>query len=168
MSDINDVVPAEEARKAVQDMARRVGLLHIAFARTLVDELGEQRGRELVEEAIKTYGTRIGEQMRLTVESMGLQPTIENFNKGSDLSPILFGSVEVVVEGEVRHRAPTCALAEVWEEYGENELGGLYCAVDQAKMRAYNPQWKYVRTMKIPDGDECCEFVMRRLGGEKG
>jgi predicted ArsR family transcriptional regulator len=161
MCETKDVVPEDEARKAVRDMARRVGLLHIAFARTLVDEFGDERGEELIRKAITTYGTWIGERTHHSVEEMGLEPTLENFILGSDLSPIGFESTEVVVNGEKRSRSSTCALAEVWQEYGENELGGLYCGVDQAKMQAYNPHWTYVHTSKISDGDEFCEFAIR-------
>ena len=161
-----DVVPVDEARDAVQNMSRRVALLHLSFARTLVDELGEEKGRELIKKAIWDYGTKVGERSRKRVEAMGLEPTIENFSKGSDLSPIGFDSQRTVVDGEPRTRSSVCVLAEVWHEYGEDELGGLYCQVDPSKVQAYNPDWTMVHTKKIPNGDECCEQAIRPLGEE--
>jgi hypothetical protein len=155
------VVAMDEARQAVQDMARRVGLLHICYARTLVDELGEEKGRELIGRAIWDYGTRIGQRTRERVMAQGLEPTVENFNQGSDLSPIGFEQRKIVVEGEERHQSLGCALADVWQEYGEEALGGLYCLVDPAKMQAYDPEWTMVHTKKIPNGDECCEIAVR-------
>jgi hypothetical protein len=154
-------VPADEARKAVEDMTRRVGLLHLCFARTLVDELGDERGRELIEKAIWDYGTRIGKNTRDRVVAQGLEPTLDNFNKGSDLSPIGFNHRIEVVDGEQRHQSLGCAMADVWLEYGEEELGALYCLVDPAKMQAYDPEWTMVHTKKIPYGDECCEIAVR-------
>ena len=167
LSEVKDAIPTDEARKAVRDMTRRVGLLHMAYARTLVDELGEERGKELIEKAIWAYGTRIGEKTRRTVEAIGLEPTVENFSVGSDLSPIGFDFIEAVVDGEEREQSPTCAMAEVWHEYGEDELGGLYCLVDPAKMQAYNPRWTFIHTKKIPDGDEFCELAIRPLEDEE-
>jgi hypothetical protein len=166
MSDESKLVPAEEARKAVEDMTRRVGLLHMCYARTLVDELGREKGRDLIKKAIWDYGTKIGHRTRQRVEALGLEPTIENFGKGGDLSAIGFDHVEVVVEGERRVQSLGCAMAEVWHEYGEDELGGLYCLVDPAKMQAYDPDWTWVHTKKIPNGDECCELTIRPLGAE--
>jgi hypothetical protein len=166
MSNEREVVPAEEARKAVQDMSRRVGLLHMCYARTLVDELGEAKGRDLIRKAIWDYGTKIGERTRQRVEAQGLEPTVQNFSKGGDLSPIGFDHVPVVVEGERRVQSLGCVLAEVWREYGEDELGGLYCLVDPAKIQAYDPDWTFVHTKKIPDGDECCELAIRPLGAK--
>ena len=155
------VVAKEEARQAVQDMTRRVGLLHICYARTLVEELGEKTGRELIEKAIWDYGTRVGRSTQERILAQGLEPTVENFSKGSDLSPIGFDQQKVVVEGEERQQSMGCALADVWREYGEEELGGLYCLVDPAKMQAYDPNWTMIHTKKIPNGDECCEFAVR-------
>ena len=162
MDDEKEVVSAHEARKAVQDMSRRVALLHMCYARTLADELGEQRAGDLIEKAIGEYGTKIGERIRKRVEAMGLPPTLENFGRGSDLSPIGFNRSRAVVDGEPRWQSFGCVLAEVWGEYGEEELGGRYCLVDPAKMQGYDPGWTMVHTKKIPDGCEYCEIAVRR------
>lgn len=155
-------VPYDEARQAVLDMARRVALLHMSYARTLVDALGEERGRALIERAIRAYGARIGERTRARVEALGLEPEPHNFARGSDLSPLAFPSEAVTVDGEQRSRSWICVLAEIWREYGEEALGSLYCGVDPAKMEAYNPAWTMVHTHKIPNGGECCEMAVRR------
>ena len=158
-----DLIPVAEAEQAVHDMTRRVALLHLSYARTLVEELGEERGRELIKQAIRDYGTKVGERTRARVEEMGLEPTVENFRKGSDLSPLGFDHRKAVVDGEPRVQSFGCVLAQVWREYDEDELGGLYCLVDPAKMQAYDSDWTMVHTKKIPDGDEYCELAVRRI-----
>lgn len=164
MEDANaDRAAYEETLRAARHLAERVAMLHIAYARTLVDELGEARGRDLVERAIWAYGARIGERTRQRVEGLGLAPTPENMAHGLDLSPLLFPSEPVIVEGERRSRSESCLLADVWRRYGEEALGALYCLVDPAKMRAYNPEWTMVHTRRIPLGDPCCEFAVRRV-----
>jgi len=70
----------------------------------------------------------------------------------------------VIVDGEPRSRAWSCVLADVWREYDEEALGGLYCLVDPAKMEAYNPDWTMVHTSKIPDRGECCDIAVRPRG----
>lgn len=47
MSNERHETPSDEGRKAVQDISGRVGFLQMSYARTLVDELGQERGREL-------------------------------------------------------------------------------------------------------------------------
>jgi predicted ArsR family transcriptional regulator len=161
MREERDLVPIDEARTAVQNMARRVALLHMSYARVLVDELGEEMGKQLVRQAIWEYGSRIGQRMRAAVEEQGLDPTIENMDRGSDLSPLGFESATAVVDGEARSRSVACPMAEVWREYGEDELGTLYCEVDPAKTQAYSPAWTQVHTRKLPDGDDYCEMAIR-------
>jgi hypothetical protein len=156
-----NTVPADEARKAIQAMSRRVGLLHLCYARRLVRELGEARGREVVQQAIWDYGREVGDATRKRVEALGLEPTPANMPKGSDLSPLGFDHRHATVDGEPRIQSLSCVLAEVWREYGEEDLGRLYCLVDPAKMQAYNPQWTLVHTKRIPLGDECCELAVR-------
>jgi predicted ArsR family transcriptional regulator len=156
-------IDLEEAREAVLAMARRVALLHMAYARTLVDALGEEQGQALVCKAISAYGARIGERTRARVEALGHDNTAEAFALGSDLSPLGFPSERVVVEGEVRTRSHTCVLAEVWREYGEELLGSLYCLVDPAKMQAYNPALTMVHTHKLPNGEPYCEMAVRPI-----
>jgi len=90
-----------------------------------VEELGEEKGRELIKKAIWAYGTQVGEWTRQRVEALGLPNEPQNFGKGSDLSPIGFDHKNVVVDGEPRKQGFGCVLAEVWKELGEEELGNL-------------------------------------------
>jgi hypothetical protein len=151
----------EEALEGALHMARRLALLHMAYARTLVDALGEEAGRALIERAIRAYGERIGERTRRRVEALGLEPTPENFREGSDLSQALFPTRAVEVEGEARSRSMGCVLYDIWREYGEEALGALYCLVDPAKMEGYHPDWTMVHTQRLPLGDACCEMAVR-------
>ena len=157
-----ETVSYAEAAQAVNQMTRRVALLYLAFACTLVNEMGEEQGRALIQKAIWEYGTRIGQATRQRVEALGFDPSPENFNRGSDLSPLGFASRTVTVDGETRSQTFSCALADVWNEYGELELGNLYCQVDPAKMQAYNPSATMVHTRKLLWGNECCEIAVRK------
>jgi hypothetical protein len=157
------MIPLEQATQAVNDMTRRVALLYLSFARTLVDTLGEDQGRALIAQIMRDYGTRIGRATRERVEALGLEPTPENFNLGSDLSPIGFHAGVAEADGEPRRQVFGCVLAEVWRAYGEEELADLYCLVDPAKMEAYNPDFTMTHTRKVLWGDECCEMATRRI-----
>lgn len=80
------------------------------------------------------FVSRIGERTRSLVEAMGLEPMPENLGKRSDLPPIGVDGREVVVGSEPRIQALTCSMAEIWGEYDQEELRGLYCLVDPSKM----------------------------------
>ena len=155
----------EEAAHEVALVSRRVALLHIAFARTLVDELGDDRGRELIIKAIRAYGDRIGNEVRDAVLDQGLEPTIENYGAGKARQLPVLGmheGVETVQTPEgPRLRAYGCVMGQLWNEIGESELGRLYCLVDPAKFMAYDGVHTFPHLKTIPDGDAYCEFCYR-------
>ena len=62
MENQEEVVTLADAKEQVRKVCERLAILHLAFSRTLVDELGEEKGRELVLKAIKNYGIRVGKR----------------------------------------------------------------------------------------------------------
>lgn len=141
-----EMVPLEDAIEQVRRVCVRLGLIHLSFARTIVDELGEEKGKKLILKAIKDYGIRIGEKAKADAIAQGLDNIPANFK--SDLPK--YGMHE---QG--------CVMARVWNEYGENELGRLYCYVDPAKYMAFNSNFKLYHLKTRPDGDERCQGEVR-------
>jgi hypothetical protein len=165
MKDEREMVPLDVAKQAVASVSRRVALLHLSYAKTLIEELGMEKGLELIAKAIREYGVRIGEKTREEVLSRGLQPTPENFSIGESYRLPPFGmhdKIEIVeVNNEQRMRVYGCMLARVWREYGEERIGRFYCYMDVAKFMGYNPNYKQIHVRTIPDGDPYCELVVR-------
>jgi len=159
------MIPLDEAKRAIESVSRRVALLHLSYAKTIIEELGEERGLELIAKAIKDYGVRIGEKTREEVLRLGLEPTPENFNAGESYRVPAFGmhdKIEIVkVNDEERVRIHGCILAKVWQEYGEERIGRLYCYMDVAKYMGYNPNYKQIHTKTIPDGHPYCELTIK-------
>jgi len=159
------MIPLEEASHEVVLTSRRIALLHLAYAKTLVAEFGEQKGMELIVKAIKAYGTTVGNEAREAVLAQGLELTPENYSAGParGLPKIgMHSGIETVeVNGEQRFRAHGCVMGELWNELGEGKLGRLYCLVDPAKFMAYNPAFTLAHSKTVPDGDPYCEFCIR-------
>jgi len=148
VSEKSDFVALEDAKRQVEIVARRIALLHLAYAKTLMEEFGEERGKKLILKAIKDYGIRIGEKIKRgepDLSKYGVHERVEWVN----------------VNGEKRVRIYGCALAKEWKESGENSLGRLYCFVDPAKSMTVDPAEKVAHAKAIPDGDEYCELAFR-------
>jgi len=156
-----ETVSIGEAKEQVRRVSVRLALLHLCFAKTIVEELGETKGEKLVLKAIKDYGKRIGEKVKENVATQGLDNQPANYQE--DLPS--YGMHEVIenleVDGEKRIRAYGCVMRKVWNELGEGKLGRLYCYVDPAKYMAFNPNFKLVHLKAIPSGDDYCEFALR-------
>ena len=153
-------ISEEEALRQIQLALRRASLLYHYFAKTLVEELGEERGTDLIRKAIDAYGAHIGKDARHKADEKGLPPTPENFE--NDLPMLAWKSEKVMVDGEERVRVHRCPLAKEWLDLGEGKAARHYCFVDQAKMRAFNSDYEYVHVKNLLDGDPYCELVIRR------
>lgn len=156
-----EMVPLEQAKEQVRRVCVRLGLLHYAFAKALIDELGDDKARQLAMNAIKLYATMIGRGVREKVEAKGLDNSPENY--GEDLPE--FGMHEhretAFVDGEKRTRVYGCVMGRVWRELGADKLGRIYCYVDPAKYMTYNPSFKLIHHKALPDGDDCCELAVK-------
>ena len=161
MAEKKEMIPKKDAFKQVKSMIDRAALIHYAFTKTLVDELGDKKGKELARKAIQLYGEMVGKKVKDKTMAKGLPLQPENFQ--DDLPALGWADREkVVVEGERRSRVNTCYLAKVWQELGVPELGRIYCFVDQAKYEAFNPEFECVHVKNVLDGDPYCELAVRR------
>jgi hypothetical protein len=160
-----EMIPLDEAKKAVEITCQRLALLHVAFARTIVNELGEKEGKKMILKAIKSYGNMIGEKVKADVKEMGLEAVPQNYGAGKSRDLPAFGMhtrrERVMVNGETRTKAYGCVMGELWNKMGEGDLGRLYCYVDPAKYMAFNPNFKLCHMQAIPSGGECCEMAVR-------
>ncbi len=159
MVEQKDMVSNEEARRQVLSIINRLALLHYCFSKTLIEELGKKKGKEMIRKAIDLYGEEVGKTVKEKTLAKGLEALLQHYQE--DL-PAFGWSIEgVEVDGEPRARVHVCQLAKVWNELGTPELGRLYCYVDQAKYKAYNPELECVHVKNVLDGDPYCELAVR-------
>ncbi len=131
-----EMVPLTEAENEVKVVTHRLALLHLAFARTLVDEFGWERGKQLVLDAMKEYGRRVAERTKQGHQGL---PKYGFWERREGKPPI-------------------CELGKIVLEYDEMDIGSLYCLIDPAKTMWANPDEKLVHTRCLTVGDEHCEF----------
>jgi len=154
-------VPIEDAREQARRASLRLGLLHIYYAKTLVEELGEERGKQIILKAIKEYGRHIGEDGKNKACAKGLENEPANYDPGLPLYGMNDRMEKTEVNKEKVTRVYGCVMADIWKQLGENELGGLYCYVDPAQLMAFNPNYKMYHLKSIPGGDEYCEIAVK-------
>jgi nitroreductase len=154
------VMNKNEALENIQRALRRGALIYHYFCEMLVEELGEERGKELIRKAVDAYGERIGREAQKKAQDKGLPLTPENFE--SDLPDDAWTTENVIVEGEERVRVHHCPLAAEWKAWGNPDIARLYCYVDQAKMKGFNPEYDYIHIKNLLEGDPYCELTIRK------
>jgi hypothetical protein len=130
-------VPLSEAERQVRTVVRRLALMHLAYARTLVDRLGWGQARQLILDSIKRYGQSVAERAAQGHQSLPDYGFWERREGRPDL----------------------CELGKVMLEMGEPELGSIYCLVDAAKTMAVDPGRKMVHTRCMILGHDECTFA---------
>ena len=138
MAHSEPTVPLAEAKGEVEIAVTRLALLHLSFSRTLVEELGEKKGKELIVKSICEYGKRIGARTRQGHRDLPKYGVTGKFEDG---------------------KAYDCVLGRTFQENGEEEIGCLYCYVDPAKSMAVDPGKKLVHKTSLACGDEDCSFA---------
>jgi len=157
MSDSDKKVPLEEAMEQVRIVGTRLALMHLAYARVLVEEHGREKGKDVIIKAMMEYGKLVGQRQKAGKQDLpwygfhdkyvyqdeAFVDTREQSSKDFDFS---------------LYRVFGCILAKTFLEYGEPELGALYCYVDAAKSMAADPSAKLIHTACEVRGDGFCTF----------
>lgn len=141
-----ETIPLEEAKKEVGVAITRLALMHLAYSKTLIEELGEKRGEELILRSILEYGRRIAEIVK---------------QGGQDLPSYGVYSGEAYQDDKGRYNVTGCNLARIFQQYDELNLGRYYCYVDPAKSMASDLGKKLIHTSCEARGDDRCtlEFL---------
>ena len=160
--DVKTLKPTDDWERDVWLMARRAALLYYYMGKTIIDHAGEEKGKELIKKAVWDYGVHCGKAVAEGVKAMGLPLEVGNFRKVPDL-PSRGWRANMVTkpDGSPQSQNVHCPLASVWKELGEEELGRIYCFVDQAKTEGYNPELECLHAHNVLDGDPFCEIIMR-------
>lgn len=160
MAEREEVVPVKEAIEQVGVAMTRLALLHLAFSETLVEQLGEEKGKELIINSILEYGKRVGERTKEGCQELPYYGVHEGYFYADD--EYIDARSKPRSEGEKwdfsLYKVYGCILAKIFRGYGKEDLGCLYCYVDPAKSMAADPNYKLKHTACEVCGDEYCAF----------
>lgn len=151
-----EMISEKEAAAQVRLAVRRVALYHAAMVDLLTERLGETAGREMAAAVAERYGKIVGTAVRKRVSAEGKPATIDHY--AEDL-PRLGFDAEILSRDPLRIRIHDCPLAATWREMGKESEGAIYCGVDRAKYRAYNPALRCTHeTHCLRDGTPYCDL----------
>jgi hypothetical protein len=129
-------VSLSEAENEVKVVTQRLALLHLAFAKTIVDKLGWEEGKQLILDSIKKYSEYVAMRTKMGHQSLPKYGFWERREGKPDL----------------------CELGKIMLEMGEPELGSMYCLIDPGKVMAANPDEKLIHTRCMILGHDECKF----------
>src|SRR3972149_1896607 len=116
-----EMVTLEEAKEQVKIVSEMLGRLHIAHARTIVDEMGAEKGKKLILKAIRKHAQLASQKAKDELLAEGREPTLENRRSLNRFK--FYGMLErfdqFEVEGEHRWGTDGCAMGKGGGDLGE-------------------------------------------------
>lgn len=144
----------QDAVKEVRKACRQFAMLYFHFAKVLVEELGEDKAKPLIQKAIFELAIDRSDQLREKAIKQGLPCTMETFMKISDLP--LIGWVKELGRNH-------CPYAETWFQYFDEypwfkEIAPLYCdVIDTTNAENFTQGLSHKITKNVLTGGESCE-----------
>ncbi len=138
------------------------GLIAVPLIREYEEKLGTKEARKVAEKVICEAATAQGKQMA----AMAGGNTLSHFSsllpmmqKGGDLKMEIIDNTEDCL----RYIITECEYAKLYKRMGMEEYGVLMCCSrDSAKIKGFNPEIEFVRTGTIMEGEEVCDFCLRK------
>ncbi|NPD89270.1 MAG: hypothetical protein HGN29_11140 [Asgard group archaeon] len=155
-------IPFEEAKEQVELAMIRLALMHLSYSKILVQEFGEEKGKEFILKSIMEYGRRVGKRAleghhdlsHYGVHSKYVYKEKEYIDARDIISLIDeddFDYSKLEIHG--------CILAKIFKEYNEEDLGKLYCYIDASNSMTTNPETKAIHTKCVLCGDDYCQIT---------
>lgn len=155
----------KEGIPAVAKMADLWGKLYYAFAKGIIDQLGNEKGKELIISCIKKYAKMRGEAVAEYVKENNLSHNVENFVKyyDSPWSEIQKACLSTFPDQSLNASEGTtfCPYYEIWRRQPDGkEIGLIYCEeFHKAMWKAYHPDLKVDQDKIMTRGDDMCTFA---------
>ena len=154
-------VPFEEAKEQVEIAMIRLALMHLSYSKVLVQEFGEEKGKQLILKSIMEYGNRAGKRAldgHRDLSHYGVHSKYvyqdKEYTDARDAIHLIqeddFDFSKLEIHG--------CTLAKIFKEYEEEDLGKLYCYIDAAKSMTTNSSTKAIHTKCVLCGDDYCQI----------
>lgn len=138
----------------IRKACRQFAMLYFHFSKVLVEELGIEKAKPLIQKAIFELAIDRSDQLRQKAEGQGLALTMENFMKITDLP--MTGWVKELGKDH-------CPYAETWVGYFDDypwfkELAPLYCdVIDTTNAENFTGHMSHKITENVLTGGDSCK-----------
>lgn len=148
------MIPAKEAVSEIRQACFHFADLYFHFSKVLIDEFGREKGKALIERAVRNRAIERGQRLRTQAMAQNLPLTTETWAKITDIP--FRGWDESL--GRM-----FCPYAVAWiprfeESPWFKEIAELYCTVNDPQVtEAFTGNMSQRITKNVLRGDETCE-----------
>lgn len=146
--------------------------LYMAFAKEIMEQLGEDKGKNLLINCIRRYAKIRGRAVADYVKKNALECNAENFVRYYDapFAEIQKACINLFPDKKLDASDGTtfCPYKEIWERFEDGgKIGLIYCeAFHEAMWKSYHPKLRVKQDKIMTRGDEICTFLTYMEGEE--
>lgn len=143
-------------------MGELMAKLFAIVANEVIEELGEDKGRELIKRGVWKFGLMRGQNIRQAVLDSGNELNLESFNNFSDLpASNAWDATADISDNVLIEQTRYCPYAKAWKELGLENVGKLYCYQDEAVVAGFFDSASFKHTKIFSDNEDGhCESVI--------
>lgn len=140
----------------VERMAKLMAELYYFMAREMIERMGPEQGKDSIRTAIRKFGEARLSSMIEEAKEKGLEINPETYLAVRDMPGIAWernpdNPIDITY----------CPMQDMWAQLGDQELGAIYCEIDDVLYKGFNA--KLDRPLCKTNGDACCRFIVSKL-----
>lgn len=147
--------------------ARHHALLFSCIAKSVIQNLGEEKGETLIRKGVRKYGEQRGKRMALRAGKYGHKLTMDNYFAYSEWEvPKHEMDFKMMQRNpHVRLNIYKCPWYMTWKENDHLEYGKYFCReIDEALVRGFNPALVIEVNSTQTNDHKPCDFLFREAG----
>lgn len=133
--------------------------LFACMSKQIIEELGPEKGEELIKKAVVNFGRQRGSRIAERVKAQGKPLSFKNWLTYTDIDSGNFPVSPKSENGDLLAPVTDCSFNKAAEQWDMVEYSSLYCKyADYAILEGYNPDVKLVLEQRHAKGKDHCLF----------
>ncbi len=144
-------------------------LLFASVALRVIEELGPERGEEILKEAVENFGKDRGRRIAEKVKALGKPLSFKNWLIYTDIDGRNFEAQPEIQDDDLVAKVKSCTFYDSACACGLGEYAMIYCKyADYAILEGYNPDIKLILEQREPGKDYCLfRYIMKEKNKER-
>ncbi len=151
---------AELSGRYITPMPALMGQMFAVLAKTVIDEVGLEKGEAIIKKAVEDFGQTRGKRIAEKVKARGLPLSFKNFLIHMDLDTTTANTSVPDIEGkDLTLTINRCFILDGARDLDLERYFHYYCQwIDRAILFGYNPDLSIEISKVLSGGDDVCFF----------
>lgn len=151
-----------DKKDPIGKMGELLGALFAIMGDEIIKSCGKEEGEKIITNVAWRFGAYRGEKIKAKVLEAREKLTLDNFVKFSDIPDNnAWDATTEITDNTLTEYTRYCPYTKAWKELNLEDIGSLYCILDESMIKAYDKDVKFERKKIFNKNKEGhCEMVI--------